>query len=183
MDNLQELYEDTIKDLYNAEKQFLRGMPKLMKAAQSPKLKKLIENHVKQSEGQVKRLEEVAKLGGFKPSGKVCLAASGLVDECNEHLEEGKPGSTLDAAIIACAQKNEHYEICSYGTVAAWAETLGYTDAAKLLQASLEEETQTDLLLSDASKEINKAALEGMAKPSKNGTANSKKREAATASK
>ncbi len=111
MENLQELFEDTIKDLYNAEKQFLKAMPKMMKVAQSPKLKTAIEAHIAQSEGQVQRLEKVAEMGGFKTSGKECKAAKGLVEEASEHLEEGQPGATMDAAIIASAQKNEHYEI------------------------------------------------------------------------
>ena len=159
MENLQELFEDTIKDLYNAEKQFLKAMPKLMKAAQDPQLKAAIQTHISQSEGQVQRLEKVAEMGGFKTSGKVCKAAQGLVEEANEHLEEGKPGPTLDAAIIACAQKNEHYEICSYGTVIAWADALGNDDAVALLQESLEEEEQTDELLGGISETVNVAAI------------------------
>ena len=161
MENLQELFEDTIKDLYNAEKQFLKAMPKLLKAATDPQLKAAIEAHITQSEGQVQRLEKVAELGGFKPSGKVCKAAQGLVEEANEHLEEGKPGATLDAAIICCAQKNEHYEICSYGTVVAWAEALGNDEAAALLQETLKEEEQTDELLGGISETVNAAAVGG----------------------
>lgn len=161
MENLKELFEDTIKDLYNAEKQFIKAMPKLMKAARNPRLKAAIETHLRQSEVQVQRLEKVAALGSFKPTGKVCKAAQGLVEEAGEHLEEGKPGPTLDAAIIACGQKNEHYEICSYGTVIAWAEVLGNDEAVALLQLSLEEEKQTDVLLGGISETVNADALGG----------------------
>ena len=164
MENLQELFEDTIKDIYNAEKQFLKAMPKLMKATENTKLQKAIESHITQTEEQVRRLEQVAEMGGFKPSGKVCKAAQGLVEEADEHLKEVEAGPTLDAAIIACAQKNEHYEICSYGTVIAWAETLGNKDAVKLLQQTLAEEEQTDELLSGISESVNKAAMEGSKK-------------------
>ena len=159
MENLQELFEDTIKDLYNAEKQFLKAMPKLMNAAQSPELKKAIESHITQSEGQVQRLEKVAALGGFTPTGKVCKAAQGLVEEANEHLEEGKPGPTLDAAIICCAQKNEHYEICSYGTVLAWAKLLGNNEISALLEETLKEEEQTDEALSGVATAVNESAI------------------------
>ena len=159
MENLQELFEDTIKDLYNAEKQFLKAMPKLLKAAQSPELKRSIENHIAQSEVQVQRLEKVAEIGGFKPTGKVCKAAQGLVEEADEHVEEGKPGPTLDAAIICCAQKNEHYEICSYGTVLAWAKLLGNSEISSLLEETLKEEEQTDEALSGVATAVNQAAM------------------------
>jgi len=139
-DTLQKLFEDTVKDLYNAEKQFLKAMPKMSKAATSPDLKAAIEAHIKQTEGHVERLTQVAQLLEIKPTGKVCKAAQGLVEEAEEHLEEVAPGAVLDAAIIICAQKNEHYEICSYGTLIAWADELGLTEVNKLLQLTLEEE-------------------------------------------
>ncbi|RYG27023.1 ferritin-like domain-containing protein [bacterium] len=166
METLQELYEDSIKDIYNAEKQFLKAMPKLLKAARNESLKKAIESHIEQTKGQVARLEEAAKLGGFKPTGKVCLAAKGLVEETEEHLKEGKPGPVMDAAIVACAQKNEHYEIGTYGTIITWAEELGLKDAAKLLKDSLAEEESTDKQLSAVAKaEVNKQALSVVVEP------------------
>ena len=161
METLQDLFEDTIKDLYNAEMQFLKAMPKLMKASQDPQIRAAIENHMSQSDGQMRRLEKVAELGGFIPTGKACKAAQGLVEEAREHLEEGKLGPTLDAAIICCAQKNEHYEICSYGTVIAWAEALGNSEAAMLLQETLEEEEQTDEVLGGISESVNAEAATG----------------------
>jgi ferritin-like metal-binding protein YciE len=160
METLQELYEDSVKDVYNAEKQFLKAMPKLLKAARNEALKSAIQTHIEQSKAQVERLEQVAKAGGFKPTGKVCLAAKGLVEETEEHLKEGKPGPVLDAAIVACAQKNEHYEIGTYGTLIEWAKELRQNEAVNLLKATLAEEEATDKLLSDvATKEVNRSAL------------------------
>ncbi len=159
MKNLQELFEDTIKDLYNAENQFVKAMPKLKDAAECEKLKMAIETHISETEGHIQRLEQIAQLGGFKPSGKVCKAAQGLVAEAVEHLEEGETGPTLDAAIISCAQKNEHYEICSYGTVMAWAKLLGESEMADLLELTLGEEKATDDLLSQRSIDINMKAM------------------------
>jgi len=140
-DTLQKLFDDTVKDLYNAEKQFLKAMPKMAKAATNPQLKTAIADHIKQTEGHVTRLEEVSKFLEIKPTGKVCKAAQGLVEEAQEHLEEVAPGPVLDAAIIVCAQKNEHYEICSYGTLIAWATQLGLNSIVPLLQQTLDEET------------------------------------------
>jgi len=145
---LQKLFEDTVKDLYNAEKQFLKAMPKMSKAATSPDLKAAIDAHIQQTEGHVERLARVAELLEIKPTGKVCKAAQGLVEEAEEHLEEVKEGPVLDAAITICAQKNEHYEICSYGTLIAWSEELGLSQVTKLLQETLEEEKATDQSLS-----------------------------------
>jgi ferritin-like metal-binding protein YciE len=159
METLQELYEESIKDVYSAEKQFLKAMPRLLKAARNESLKSAIENHIAQSEGHVDRLEKIGELGGFKLSGVVCKAAQGLVEEVKEHLEEGEPGPVLDAAIVACAQKNEHYEIGTYGTILAWATELGEQEHIKLLKEILAEEEATDKLLSGvATKEVNKAA-------------------------
>ena len=159
METLQELYQDAVKDVYSAEKQFLRAMPKLAKKAQSESLKEALHTHMEQSQGHVEKLEQIGELGGFKLRGKVCKAAQGLVEEAQEHLEEGQPGPVLDAAIVACAQKNEHYEIGTYGTIVAWAKELGQNDAANLLNEILSEEEQTDKILSDvATKEVNKAA-------------------------
>ncbi len=159
METLQELYEESIKDIYSAEKQLLKAMPKLLKAARNESLKAAIEAHITQTEGHVDRLEKIGELGGFKITGVVCKAAQGLVEEVKEHLEDGEPGPVLDAAIVACAQKNEHYEIGTYGTILAWAKELGLTDQAALLQETLNEEEETDQLLSGvATKEVNKAA-------------------------
>lgn len=158
MKNLQELFEETIKDLYSAEKQFTKAMPALIQAAQNRQLKAAIQSHLNQSEGQIHRLEKIAKLGNFVPTGKVCKAAQGLVEEAKESLKEGEPSATLDSAIIACGQKNEHYEICSYGTLVAWAEALGKDDVVLLLEESLVEEVKADELLCDISDSVVAAA-------------------------
>jgi len=141
---LQKLFEDTVKDLYNAEKQFLKAMPKLSKAATNTELRSAIDSHVEQTKGHITRLEQVATYLEIKPTGKVCKAAQGLVEEAEEHLEEVAPGPVLDAAIIVCAQKNEHYEICSYGTLIAWAAELGLENISPLLEQTLEEEKATN---------------------------------------
>lgn len=159
METLEELYQDAIKDVYSAEKQFLRAMPRLAKAARNESLKAAIEAHIGQTESQIERLEKIGELGKFKLSGKVCKAAQGLVEECKEHLEEGDPGPVLDAAIVACAQKNEHYEIATYGTIIAWAQELGEAEHVNLLKEILAEEEATDKQLTTvAKKEVNKAA-------------------------
>ncbi len=159
METLQELYEESVKDVYSAEKQFLKAMPRLLKAARNESLKAAIEAHITQSEGHVDRLEKIGELGGFKLSGVVCKAAQGLVEEVKEHLEDGEPGPVLDAAIVACAQKNEYYEIATYGTIIAWATELGEKEHVALLEEILaEEEAADDLLTNVATKEVNKAA-------------------------
>lgn len=160
---LEKLFEDTLKDLYNAEKQFLKAMPKLAKAATNADLKTAIYKHATQTEGHVERLSKIAEKLDIRPSGKVCKAAQGLVEEAEEHLEEVEEGPVLDAAIIVCAQKNEHYEICSYGTMIAWAEQLGYKDAISLLQATLDEEKETDESLSALAEQNVNAEAEGAA--------------------
>lgn len=175
-DSLQKLFEDTVKDLYNAEKQFLKAMPKMSKAAQNPLLKKAIDRHITQTEGQIKRLEEVAQFLEIRPTGKVCKAAQGLVEEAEEHLEEVEPGPVLDAALVVCAQKNEHYEICSYGTLIAWANELEYAEIAALLEATLKEEKSTNSGLTKiAETRINeKAEVAEDAEPPKAKTTSSK---------
>ena len=162
MSTLNELFEDSIKDLYNAEKQFLKAMPKLAKAATSPNLKAAIQKHIVETEEHVRRLEQVGQACGFKTTGKMCKAAQGLVEEATEHLEEYKgAGAVLDAAIVECAQKNEHYEICSYGTVLEWAKLLGYTEAVQIMKMTIAEEEMTDQSLSQlAESEVNQAAAQ-----------------------
>ncbi len=164
METLNELFEDSIKDIYNAEKQFLKAMPKVMKKTVNEELKASIQTHIDQTEKQIERLEQVAQAGGFKPTGKVCHAAQGLVEECQEHLSEGKPGAVLDAAIIGCLQKNEHYEIATYGTILTWAKELGQTEAVTLLKETLNEEELTDKLLTGIAKKGINAAAKAVAK-------------------
>lgn len=143
-ETFEKLFEDSLKDLYNAEKQFLKGMQKMAKAASEAPLKAAIEKHMRETEGHIDRLTKAAELMEIKPSGKVCKAAQGLIEEAEEHLEEVAPGPVLDAAIIVCLQKNEHYEICSYGTLIAWAQLIGLKKVQPLLEQTLAEEKATD---------------------------------------
>jgi ferritin-like metal-binding protein YciE len=160
MDTLSKLFEETVKDLYNAEHNFLKGMQKLVKNASSEELKAGIEKHIGETKTHIERLDELAKSVGFKPTGVACKASQGLVAEAEEHLEEYEKGPVLDAAIIACAQKNEYYEICSYRTLISWAEQMGMKDSIKLLQATLKEEEGANALLGKvATSSVNEEAL------------------------
>ncbi len=158
---LNDVFQDTIKDIYNSEQQLLKAMPKLQDAAQNPRLKEAIGKHITQTEEHVRRVEQVCQKLGFDPGGVVCQATVGLVKEAQEHIEEFAGNAAGDAAIIACAQKNEHYEIANYGTVITWAEELGVDDdVIELLEQTLEEEEETDDLLTEiAEEEINPAAV------------------------
>ena len=144
METLQDLFEDQLKDLYSAENQLLKAMPKMAKKISSPRLLKAFEDHRIQTEQQVERLKKIGESQGIKLTGKVCLAMKGLIEEAQEALGEGEKGPILDAALIAEAQRIEHYEISGYGTARTLAEHLGLAPAAKLLQATLKEESATD---------------------------------------
>ena len=140
MQTLDDLYKDMLKDLYSAEKQLVKALPKMAKNAQSSDLQKAFQEHLKQTEGHVERIERIFSDLGSSPRGKKCVGMEGLVEEGNELLQEQVDPDVLDAGLIAAAQKVEHYEIASYGTVRSWAERLGYNQAAKLLQQTLDEE-------------------------------------------
>ena len=147
IDSLQELMVEELRDLYSAEAQLLKAMPKMAKKAQHPELKKAIETHMRETEGQVKRLEQVFEALGEKAKGKKCLAMEGLLNEAKEHMSEDMDDDVMDAALIGMAQKIEHYEIAGYGTARTYAKLLGNKDVAKLLQQTLDEEGKTDKLL------------------------------------
>ena len=159
MDSLQELFEDEMKDIYNAENQLLKTLPKMAKKASSASLKKAFTDHLKQTEGHVARLESVFKLLKLKPEGVPCDAIKGILKEGNEVAEEFAGGSALDAGLIAAAQAVEHYEISRYGALKAWATELGLTEVAGLLGETLSEEEATDELLTGLSKKSNKMAV------------------------
>jgi ferritin-like metal-binding protein YciE len=144
MDSLKDLYVEELKDLYNAENQLLKALPRLAKKASSPDLKAAFEEHLGQTEGQVNRLEKIFKRLGEKPTGKTCKAMKGLVEEGKEIIEEDGDEAVLDAALIGAAQKVEHYEIAGYGTARTFASMLGEEDAVELLQETLDEEAATD---------------------------------------
>lgn len=147
METINDLFEDQIKDLYNAENQLLKALPRMAKKASSPELKKGFENHLKQTEGHVSRLEKIAKMWEFKPTGKKCKAMEGLIEEGKEVLSEDGDDSIIDIALVAAAQRVEHYEISAYGSARALSEKLGCKETAALLQSTLNEETETDKLL------------------------------------
>jgi ferritin-like metal-binding protein YciE len=147
LDTLQKLYTDELRDLYNAETQLLKALPKMAKGASSQELKDAFEKHLEQTKTHVERLEEVFEELGEKPRGKTCRAMKGLIEEGSEILEKDGDESVLDAGIIVAAQKVEHYEIAGYGSVRTFAHLLGQNDAAELLQTTLDEESQTNEIL------------------------------------
>jgi ferritin-like metal-binding protein YciE len=172
---LKELFVDELKDLYNAENQLVKALPKLAKAAETPELKTGFEEHLEQTKGHVERLESIFSELGENPKGKKCKGMEGLVEEGAEAIEEYE-GAVRDAALIGGAQRVEHYEIAGYGTVIAMAKQLGESDHAKLLEQTLAEEKETDAKLTSLSQKVNPAA-DGAAERSK-GVAGSQKKTA-----
>jgi ferritin-like metal-binding protein YciE len=146
--NLDDLFHDTLKDIYYAERKILTALPKMAKAAQSAELKAAFEKHHGQTETQVERLVEVFGIIDKKPQGKTCPAIDGILEEGSEIMKDYKGTVSLDAGLIGAAQAVEHYEMSRYGTLKRWAEMLGHADAAELLNETLEEEEQTDVDLS-----------------------------------
>jgi ferritin-like metal-binding protein YciE len=144
MSTLEDLYMDLLKDLYSAEKQIVKALPKMAKNAQSPDLQRAFQEHLRQTEGQVERIERIFSELDGSPRGKKCVGMEGLIEEGNELLKEDVEPDVLDAGLIAAAQKVEHYEIASYGTARAWAQRLGYNNAVKLLEQTLEEESMAN---------------------------------------
>lgn len=145
---LEDLFEDALKDIYFAEKKILAALPKMAKAAQNEKLKAAFEKHEAETEAQIARLERVFKIIGKEAKGKNCPAIVGIIDEGKEIMDEYKGSPALDAGLVSAAQSVEHYEICRYGTLCTWAEELGMEDAKKLLGETLNEEENTDEALS-----------------------------------
>ncbi len=157
--NLSELFHDTLKDIYFAEKKILAALPKMAKAAQSEDLKAAFQKHEGETEHQVARLEQVFKSIGETPKGKTCDAIMGILDEGKEIMDEYKGCEALDAGLVAAAQAVEHYEIARYGTLKQWAIQLGMKDAASLLDQTLEQEKKTDVALTSlAEASVNLAA-------------------------
>ena len=148
LDSLNALFLDELKDLYSAENQLVKAIPKMAKAASSPDLRKGFEQHLEQTKQHVERLEQIIGTLGGSPKGKKCKAMEGLIEEGKELMKEDAEPAVMDAALIAAAQKVEHYEIASYGTVRTWAELLGQSKAVRLLQQTLDEEKATDEKLS-----------------------------------
>ena len=145
---LDDLFLDTLKDIYYAEKQILKALPKMARAATSPEVKKAFETHRDETETHVERLAEVFEILGKAPRGKTCDAILGIIDEGKSIIEEFEGSPAIDAGLVAAAQAVEHYEIARYGTLKTWAAQLGLKDAVSLLEQTLAEETKTDQLLS-----------------------------------
>jgi ferritin-like metal-binding protein YciE len=144
---LEDLFAETLKDVYFAEKQILRALPKMAKEAMTPELKEAFETHRDETEGQVERLNQIFEKMGRPARGKTCDAILGIIDEAKEFMEDFKGTDALDPALIASGQTVEHYEITRYGTLKTWAKELGLEEAVKLLDETLQEEIKTDKLL------------------------------------
>ena len=153
---LHQLFLEQLKDLYSAETQLIDALPKMAEAAHSPELKQGFQTHLQETRGHASRIEQIfQELEEGKPTGKTCQAMKGLIKEGSETIHENATPEVKDAALIAAAQRVEHYEIAGYGTVRAYAQLMGHTNAVKLLQATLDEESATDKKLTDAALKIN----------------------------
>ena len=158
---LQTLFHDTLRDIYYAERKILKSLPKMARAAQSPELKAAFEKHREQTEVQIERLQQVFEIIGKPARGKTCDAIEGILAEGDEITEEYKDTAALDAGLLAAAQAVEHYEITRYGTLKRWAQVMGLKDAVKLLDETLQEESQTDEdLTAIADSAVNAEALQ-----------------------
>jgi ferritin-like metal-binding protein YciE len=154
LDTLEQLFISELRDLYSAENQLLKALPKMAKGASSPELKDAFEKHLEQTKGHVERLEELFKQLDESPKGKTCHGMKGLIEEGSEILKEDRQDSVLDAGLIVAAQKVEHYEIASYGSVRTFANLLGKGEAARLLQSTLDEESETNEILNRLAESI-----------------------------
>jgi ferritin-like metal-binding protein YciE len=157
---LEDLFHETLKDIYFAENKILKTLPKMAKAAQSKELRSAFTKHEQETRGQVKRLDRVFKMIGKPARGKTCAAINGIAEEGSEIMKDFKGMPALDAGLLAAAQAVEHYEISRYGTLSTWAQELGYSEAVDLLEATLAEEKATDRTLSDIAKAVVNAEAE-----------------------
>lgn len=164
-EGLRDLYIDELKDLYSAENQLVKALPKMAKAASSDELKQGFEEHLEQTRGHVQRLEKIFKSLDESPKGKKCAGMEGLVKEGSEVMEEDFEGALMDAALIGAAQRVEHYEIAAYGTASEFAKILGESEHVTLLEETLQEEKETDEKLTVLAKEINPQANEEAEEP------------------
>ncbi|MCF6370900.1 YciE/YciF ferroxidase family protein [Rhizobium halophilum] len=157
---LDDLFYETLRDVYYAERKIISGLRKMARGAQDEQLKAAFEKHREETEEQVERLQQVFELIGKRARGKTCPAIEGILDEAEEIIEEFKGSPALDAGLLAAAQAVEHYEISRYGTLKSWASQLGMDDAAKLLETTLNEEKKTDELLTGLAEQTLNAAAE-----------------------
>jgi ferritin-like metal-binding protein YciE len=158
VETMQELLIDELKDLYSAEKQIVRALPKLAKAASSPQLQKALLSHLEETKGQVERLEKISEIVGKKLTGKTCSGMKGVLEEGSEVLEDTDKGTVRDAALIAASQRVEHYEMAGYGSAREFAKLLGHKEIASLLDETLAEEKNADKNLTGISQQINAEA-------------------------
>ena len=157
-DSLRQLYIDELKDLYSAETQMVKALPKMAKASSNAELRQGFEEHLRQTSEHVSRLEQIFDMLGEKPTGKKCLGMDGLIKEGAETMQEDYEDAVMDAALIGAAQRVEHYEIAGYGTVRAFAELLGQSEHVSLIEQTLQEEKQTDDKLTQLAEQINAKA-------------------------
>jgi ferritin-like metal-binding protein YciE len=161
VENLEELFLDELKDLYSAEKQITKALPKMVKGATAPKLKDAFESHLEETNGQIERLESIFEILKKKGTGKTCEGMKGVLSEGAEVIGETKKGDLRDAGLITAAQRVEHYEMAGYGGVREYARLLGQREIMALLDATLKEEEAADKKLTQIAKEVNAAALAG----------------------
>lgn len=156
---LEKLFLDTLKDIWFAERQILKALPKMLRAAEEPRLRLGFSAHREETEGQVERLRQVFEILGKRAQGRTCEAIQGIIEACEELLEEvTEPGPVRDAGLIACGQAAEHYEMARYGVLIAWANVLGHHDIVTLLQTNLYQEKQADALLRGLAASVNATA-------------------------
>jgi len=161
MKDLKELFLEELADIYDAEKQLVKALPKMTQAAHAQDLQSAFEDHLEQTEQHVKRVEQVFQMFDQKPKGKKCEAMAGLIEEAEDIMKEEATHPVMDAALIAAAQKVEHYEIATYGCLRTWAELLGKDEAIDLLEETLNEEKDVDESLTEIATNINQQAKEG----------------------
>jgi ferritin-like metal-binding protein YciE len=154
MENLQDLMKEDLKDVLHAENQIIKALPKMIKTATNPQLQQAFQMHLEQTKGHVSRIEEVMGMMGMPVKGKTCKAMQGIIEEGKEVMGEDAEDDVMDAALIGAAQKVEHYEIATYGTLCTYAELLGLRDAKRLLGQNLEEEKQTDAKLTQLAESV-----------------------------
>jgi len=172
MNTLEELFLDSLADMYYAENQLVKALPKMAKAATYQPLREAFEKHLTETQGHVEKIESVFKLFGHNPKTKKCPAMTGIIKEAEDMASENKKSPTLNAALIMAAQKAEHYEIGSYGALRDWAKTLGSEEAAETLDEILDEEKVADSTLSELAEEYcNEEASGGASEDSENDTA------------
>lgn len=158
LNDLADLFHEELQDILSAERQLIEALPKMAKKASSEELRRAFEKHLEQTRTQATRVEKAFADTGKTARAKTCEAMKGLIKEASSMMEEKAPADVMDAALIACAQKVEHYEIATYGTLCTWARLLGYTNALKLLKENLNEEEETDEALSELAETVNSEA-------------------------